>query len=640
MARRKHFSGILIGWCLLLLVPMACAANPQDSGRSVYMVRGGQDYIVTSGSRTSSLEVVESSFSTPGGLVWKVTPGKNGDLEVLSTFSMEMPAGLPSFGFSHQWVLVPSKDIPGDYDLSLVVRCATSTVRSGILPGSEDDEYSTSTVLIGSYWHLCKDPGVLEYYHRVSRFDGVEERYDLAVESSPGNKYPTEKDETTFILNLARDIVARNPGDLLVRALYLDALIRARDWETLKGKLKEWEDGFEKSSIPLIRELAFIARDNLKTAQLDAAGQNGYVFIRDLMGRSYDLSSKIRRIPEALSYRQFHVPRGITRGSVANENFLRYQVGVKVLGNVAILDLFQGKRNESLRILCGCYQMGTLMENSGWPMTELIGTAVRDIAVSGLRIHVLNGCEASDEIAGVFRALLELAEKYRQAQEARSDPYESNEIDRNLGLKVMESAADATEKRVRRGVADARFNGLLGAAAARYSVVTRGRFPENLQEWGPLLRDGLPNDPFTSAPLAWISQGKDQMIVYSFGPDSADNKAAIIYDPTNGTVSAGDVVTTIPRVREFPFPRQAARAATFGELLMQFPNGLPSDNFADRKAEGLKATQSVPIRVFSVGPDTDSSSEEKQNPDFVPTTQYDPTNGVISIGDIFTVLRP
>lgn len=44
-------------------------------------------------------------------------------------------------------------------------------------------------------------------------------------------------------------------------------------------------------------------------------------------------------------------------------------------------------------------------------------------------------------------------------------------------------------------------------------------------------------DPFTGQPVKFTPQA-----IYSLGPDKSDQGGGIIYDPTNGTISAGDVV--------------------------------------------------------------------------------------------------
>lgn len=45
------------------------------------------------------------------------------------------------------------------------------------------------------------------------------------------------------------------------------------------------------------------------------------------------------------------------------------------------------------------------------------------------------------------------------------------------------------------------------------------------------------NDPFTSSTLR-----KQDGIIYSIGSDLIDNYSSIIYDPTNGIISSGDII--------------------------------------------------------------------------------------------------
>ena len=45
------------------------------------------------------------------------------------------------------------------------------------------------------------------------------------------------------------------------------------------------------------------------------------------------------------------------------------------------------------------------------------------------------------------------------------------------------------------------------------------------------------------------------------------------YDPTNGTMSVGDISLRVPRERPYAFPRAGVRAASLDDLARQFPNG-------------------------------------------------------------------
>jgi len=56
----------------------------------------------------------------------------------------------------------------------------------------------------------------------------------------------------------------------------------------------------------------------------------------------------------------------------------------------------------------------------------------------------------------------------------------------------------------------------------------------------------LPEDPFAKGEkLRYVSNGNGGAVVYSLGPDQKDDRALIPYDPTNGTVSAGDILVRI-----------------------------------------------------------------------------------------------
>ena len=47
-----------------------------------------------------------------------------------------------------------------------------------------------------------------------------------------------------------------------------------------------------------------------------------------------------------------------------------------------------------------------------------------------------------------------------------------------------------------------------------------------------------PEDPFTGTMYLWDTQDRTY---YSLGPDKSDNYNGVSYDPTNGTLSMGDV---------------------------------------------------------------------------------------------------
>ncbi|MCX6998954.1 MAG: hypothetical protein NT106_01440, partial [Candidatus Sumerlaeota bacterium] len=110
---------------------------------------------------------------------------------------------------------------------------------------------------------------------------------------------------------------------------------------------------------------------------------------------------------------------------------------------------------------------------------------------------------------------------------------------------------------------------------------------------------------------------------------------------TNGTISPGDVFIEIPRKPRYPFPPKGQLATTKEGLLKQFPNDLPPDNFHDVKGAPLSITDTVPAKIISFGPDTDSARVRSDGTGLLPLQPaYDPTNGTVSPGDLILNTAP
>ena len=180
----------------------------------------------------------------------------------------------------------------------------------------------------------------------------------------------------------------------------------------------------------------------------------------------------------------------------------------------------------------------------------------------------------------------------------------------------------------------AKFQLVRTATAGKYCYVAYEVFPTSDTEFAPLLPDGPPRDPFGENTLRYITQ-HDSMTCYSIGPDKDDDRAAVSYDPTNGTISDGDIILRVPGEREYPFPRESVRASTPLDLRKQFPNGLPPDPFADTRGKSLGITNTRPPIVYSYGPDTNERAALDWGINYVPDVHYDPTNGTVSYGDLY-----
>lgn len=201
--------------------------------------------------------------------------------------------------------------------------------------------------------------------------------------------------------------------------------------------------------------------------------------------------------------------------------------------------------------------------------------------------------------------------------------------------------------------------------AAKHQFFKEGKFP-NSETFSALLMNP-DSDPFADyqKPLKWIAESPDLFTIYSIGPDQKDNKARITYDPTNGTISPGDIILRIPAANEFPFPRWGKLPADRDRFLQTFRNGFPDDPFADMRGASLGITDEKPPRIFSFGPNVNQA--DALGPTYIPPkhstppasgstayykhdgkwmeyeyeleAQYDPTNGVISEGDIWFEVR-
>ena len=313
---------------------------------------------------------------------------------------------------------------------------------------------------------------------------------------------------------------------------------------------------------------------------------------------------------------------------------------------------------------------------------KLIGVALRAIAAHGLSLYALNACETGEDLEE-FHTMIErlrCVPKLEREERIYADGFPVLLSQLEMSGK---SSPNYLEAETRQHVSDMKFSLLRMEAAVKYHLFTTGEFPKKGEDFSPFLSEGLPEDVFTqSKPMSYKSLSNDEFAVYSVGPDNTDDRASFYYDPTNGTVSPGDILTRIPREREFPFPREGVRAKNAHELLEQFPNGLPADSFADTRGRPfsiIESTETSPVLIFSFGPDTNEfdftpytgSSTEKEEDKFEPvstppplpdasegrllqwvmrrtekdppppgywklvTCPYDPTNGTVSQGDLY-----
>jgi len=93
------------------------------------------------------------------------------------------------------------------------------------------------------------------------------------------------------------------------------------------------------------------------------------------------------------------------------------------------------------------------------------------------------------------------------------------------------------EAATREDLARARFDLLRLLTAQRLFALEQGREPETTDALAPDYLPETPKDPFAEDCRAY----GEQPFFYSIGPDRIDQRGDLRYDPSNGTMSAGDV---------------------------------------------------------------------------------------------------
>ncbi len=366
---------------------------------------------------------------------------------------------------------------------------------------------------------------------------------------------------------------------------------------------------------------------------------NAYYFLREHLSKKKNLEMRLQEFPQILKYKKLYFPRA-KNGNTIIPSFLEMQVNAKTHYVVSIYRLLHGRRKDALNLLAADYHLGRLLNESNTVIARLVGMAMRSIAIKGLSIYALNACETKDDFLELWTTLAELSLKYNNQSlmdclRGNARNYLSFLITRITWNKINKDGITHEH------VVDARFELLRMATAAKYKLVFDGRVPKSVSDFAPLLSEGLPEDPFVSTPLKFFyDKTNRQFICYSIGPDKVDSKASVEYDPTNGTMSSGDIIAVVSEKREFPFPRDGLRASSAEEVKKLFPNGLPPDNFADTRGKSLGISNTTPVYIYSYGPDTDEADARKLGDKYVPEVMYDPTNGTISEGDLFIKIPP
>jgi hypothetical protein len=344
---------------------------------------------------------------------------------------------------------------------------------------------------------------------------------------------------------------------------------------------------------------------------------------------------------------------------------------------LAMFRLAEGKKEEALEILLGLCVLGKNLSSELSLLHRLHAVSLCGKINQGLEIWTLNSSDDTRDMLEIGRRLekLDTESEFNCARNVLLGDYAPIVIlMRRSGWTFGDYGPENGVVRVVTNFlrTHAHFQLIRAAAAARHRFLSTGAFPSTAEEFAPLLPSGPPLDPFVEAQSLAFRMDGDDFLLYSYGPDKSDNGGLLVYDPTNGVSSAGDILVRVPPRRKYPFPREGIRAANAAELLTQFPNGLPPDPFHDLKDYSLSildATTTRGVAIFSFGPWTAMGSEkspvawpgvprqwvfrEETDPDPISSADgrdithnkrnlkehYDPTNGTTSKGDLFIFLK-
>jgi len=504
----------------------------------------------------------------------------------------------------------PSPKVAGDWDLVGMLYSGDAVSDKRILqPGV------TLKTPLPSYMHRVNDRRVAEYYATISNKDGY-------------------KSDLSKAIALLKDF----PDDPYIRVIYLDALMRNEKWDELAEKHNLWRSDLEKSENPFLSRISRVMEQGIAAHRLSAEHQNAADYLC-LIGERNVSESFESLIEKVFACRGNILP--VFPPTMGFEpsipNFLSAQIQTKVLRTEAVFAMLKGDNERALHILNVTYRLGQVFCGRTNLISTLIGIALKAITCGGMEIYLANACRTPEEVKTFFETLRTL----RVTDETLHwDDYKYLESPLSEAQDEAGMGPNYSEAITRWNTAEAKSRLLLAGAAARHNFLKTGEFPREASGFAPLLPEGPPQDPFTGTPLRFIGN-RDPFVVYSVGPDKKDDKAAFLYDPTNGTISPGDVFFEIPRKPRYPFPPKGQLASTKVGLLKQFPNNLPPDSFHDVKGAPLSITDTVPAKIISFGPDTDSARVRPDGTGLLPLQPaYDPTNGTISPGDLILNTAP
>lgn len=450
------------------------------------------------------------------------------------------------------------------------------------------------------------------------------------------------------------------PNDRTLWLLALDDAALSKDLELLRTRLDMWEDELAREENSTLRSAAAYYSLMFISDEQTREGRNLMVKLGALrFDKELPPMEDAKRLVLHASYEDVYLADSFPLVLPREFRTMSFQYFYlpRCLGVEGDFHLLRGEVELALDLYFGLHRTNTSMTgSSAYLIDRLIGIGRVSRTVGGLELAFLNGFLRGEALEQHWPRLEEAYHAYVQA--TLRPPY----LRMPDELSYIESDK-RPEYRTRAQHSRARMALVLSGAAVRHELLAGGDYPAEGADRFTTILPAIAPDPFSAdaAPLRFRRDDAKDFVLYSIGPDRTDGRGLIEYDPTNGTLSAGDIRLFVPREREYPFPVDRELPQTQSEILLMFPWGLPPDPFADTRLSSYVVTADDPAIILSFGPDGDEAkyrggeATEVQSllpfppapvgtylggyrwfdPDITKQPPYDPTNGAISAGNIY-----
>ncbi|HPB33033.1 MAG TPA: hypothetical protein PLB62_16410, partial [Candidatus Sumerlaeota bacterium] len=273
---------------------------------------------------------------------------KNGKLIIIGKFS----SNDMEYYFSDY--CIPSKTIPGDWDLVGVNSLSGENFKKPIQEAEEDRlEYPQKSAL----HRISGQPWIVKYYGKLR-----------------------DKNNPAADLALAESKYKAAPDDPYLAQVYFRALVFHAEWERLADEMASAADLIAEAENPFLKEYFYMLDTSLKSRKASLENQNAwddYVMLSNIAGSNHNFMEIMERMAERDAFLPLYVSTGKNEHQVPD--FLMSSVLARVTRINAEFEMIRGNRQQALRYLFLDYRFSQHLEHYDSLIGLLISTAIRSI---------------------------------------------------------------------------------------------------------------------------------------------------------------------------------------------------------------------------------------------------------------------